>query len=556
VTNADYVWEFDDGTANIFGVDTANVYHVFEDNDELDYNGGGGYRVKLYVKDQSANEGFMIIPVKVSVPPIFSESEVALPRGQTSICKGSNAPLEGVAYTVLWEDEPIYELVETSAVSFDDTDPYSDSLFFDEFPLTDTYASGAIDSVRVTLMHSNMGDVKISLVCDDSYITVLKDHDPTNTSALGEPVNGNLYSYSFSMIGADVMNNTIADTIAPGEFLSQETFDNFIGCRLNNKWELIVEDNQIPDSGFVESWEIFFEESVLPPIWTFRDTLVEFYNQNGEIYGTFWSSLQNVSATTVVSEADSIKGFATASPDRGYGSHAYKFNVVTNWGCPQDSFLTVRTEELSFSADKNNEPAKLFVTFTNETSWAVYRDWDFGNDSTAYYVERDSINAYTTYAEKGDYEVILIASDEYDCQESDTIIVSVLYEIATLENVPNAFSPNGDGDNDIWFFNDEDDLKGMKDFTLIIYNRWGEVVFKTDNTEDVINPNGWNGQIRNILGNNRGRPAKEGVYYYVIEAEGKSGQDIYKGRLTKKQEQSTDPVYHSEEAKGFIYLFR
>ncbi|MFD1143968.1 gliding motility-associated C-terminal domain-containing protein [Larkinella insperata] len=74
--------------------------------------------------------------------------------------------------------------------------------------------------------------------------------------------------------------------------------------------------------------------------------------------------------------------------------------------------------------------------------------------------------------------------------------------------VPDAFTPNGDGTNDLL------EVKGSTNFQsmqLTVYNRWGEVVFRTENRE------GWDGTIN-------GQPAQPGTYAYrinVVNVEGK-----------------------------------
>lgn len=68
--------------------------------------------------------------------------------------------------------------------------------------------------------------------------------------------------------------------------------------------------------------------------------------------------------------------------------------------------------------------------------------------------------------------------------------------------VPNAFSPNGDGSNDNWdVFAD----CPWTDFSLEVYDRWGALVFRTDQPEP-----GWDGAIA-------GRPAPEGTYLYRLQ---------------------------------------
>ena len=69
--------------------------------------------------------------------------------------------------------------------------------------------------------------------------------------------------------------------------------------------------------------------------------------------------------------------------------------------------------------------------------------------------------------------------------------------------LPNAFSPNGDGLNDI--FKAKPSSDNITRFHLLIYNRWGGLVFESKSIIE-----GWDGQ-RN------GQPAPEGTYVYRVE---------------------------------------
>ena len=72
--------------------------------------------------------------------------------------------------------------------------------------------------------------------------------------------------------------------------------------------------------------------------------------------------------------------------------------------------------------------------------------------------------------------------------------------------MPNGFSPDGDGKNDVWF------IKGLpKENTVTIYNRWGNKVYQKSEYD-----NTWAGypNVAGTLGTNR---LSQGTYYYIIE---------------------------------------
>ena len=78
--------------------------------------------------------------------------------------------------------------------------------------------------------------------------------------------------------------------------------------------------------------------------------------------------------------------------------------------------------------------------------------------------------------------------------------------------IPRSFSPNGDRKND-WLITQTGGLKGIKDYKLTIYNKYGEVVFESENLKE-----GWNGNVNN----GKGQPLG-GVYVYSLSYEDADG---------------------------------
>ena len=70
--------------------------------------------------------------------------------------------------------------------------------------------------------------------------------------------------------------------------------------------------------------------------------------------------------------------------------------------------------------------------------------------------------------------------------------------------IPNAFTPNGDGLNDRFGVKGE----GISGFRMVVFDRWGEVVFESDRPDLQ-----WDG-------NYRGQPAQQGTYVYQVFADG------------------------------------
>jgi len=105
----------------------------------------------------------------------------------------------------------------------------------------------------------------------------------------------------------------------------------------------------------------------------------------------------------------------------------------------------------------------------------------------------------------------LLLTDANGCQDTREVTVTVL-ELLEIY-VPNAFSPNGDGQNDALLVIDRG-LAGLDEFS--IYNRWGEMLFTTANIND-----GWDGTYK-------GKDQEVGTYMAVVRARSLTGAVLQK----------------------------
>ncbi len=106
-------------------------------------------------------------------------------------------------------------------------------------------------------------------------------------------------------------------------------------------------------------------------------------------------------------------------------------------------------------------------------------------------------------------------SGSYDSSYSN--ITNVHYPSQVF--VPTAFSPNNDGVNDVHFVH----YVAIKSAEFLIFNRWGECIFKANDVQT-----GWNGKL-----NNTGEPCQNGMYIYTLNAKGKDNRNYQqKGIIT------------------------
>ncbi len=101
-----------------------------------------------------------------------------------------------------------------------------------------------------------------------------------------------------------------------------------------------------------------------------------------------------------------------------------------------------------------------------------------------------------------EYQVCLTAFNDNGCK--DSTCQTIRFDSEILLYVPNAFTPDGNGQNDVFF----PVISGVEpySYTLLIFNRWGELIFETGDPLS-----GWDGTFR-------GEQAPVDVYVWVIEA--------------------------------------
>jgi len=114
----------------------------------------------------------------------------------------------------------------------------------------------------------------------------------------------------------------------------------------------------------------------------------------------------------------------------------------------------------------------------------------------------DNAKTLTPVASPPASQLYYITATANQCSGRDSVWVKVIPRPDPDINIPNAFSPNGDGINDVW------EITGLSSYataTLQVFNRWGQKVFESTG---YTRP--WDGRLN-------GRPLPVGTYYYVVE---------------------------------------
>ncbi len=124
-------------------------------------------------------------------------------------------------------------------------------------------------------------------------------------------------------------------------------------------------------------------------------------------------------------------------------------------------------------------------------------EWDFGDGNTS-----EEVNPIHQYDGLGDYYAQLTVTNPLGCTDSAYTLV----EGPVLIYIPNAFTPNNDGMNDAF----KVVISEVTQYELDIFNRWGELVFHSEDPDEV-----W---IGNVNGGEHYAPA--GMYNYRLKWKG------------------------------------
>jgi gliding motility-associated-like protein len=207
----------------------------------------------------------------------------------------------------------------------------------------------------------------------------------------------------------------------------------------------------------------------------------------------------------------------------------YNLQVTDSFGCSTGSSFFYQSIHVKadFTADPLKGEAPLEVTLTDNSVRASKYKWEFGEN-------KDSISLLPeppphTYYIPGEYFIKLTVESDMHCidsMRSEKIVV----DPSSLD-IPNVFTPDGDGLNDYFIVESE----SLRHLNVVIYSRSGLQVYTFDGEgESLRRWKGWDGNI-----NNSSRKASPGVYFYIIVA---TGWD--------------NVVYDSKETRGFVYLYR
>ena len=200
-----------------------------------------------------------------------------------------------------------------------------------------------------------------------------------------------------------------------------------------------------------------------------------------------------------------LLGFSQVSKAQDYPSIAPSMSITTADGETSDDDNYAGSAPIRVSLKAN---------VADDIGWDCHYEWRiFHDNDTVPYIIRYEENTDLEFNQSGLHRIFLYAKFTKDGmtleQNNEDSPLSITVSESILQ-MPNAFSPNGDGINDI--YKAKDGYQSLTEFHAYIFNRWGQKLFEWTNPAD-----GWDGTYK-------GKPVKDGVYFCLVKAKGADGK--------------------------------
>ncbi len=297
------------------------------------------------------------------------------------------------------------------------------------------------------------------------------------------------FNWNFGDGGTSLFVNPTHIYQQPGTYTVTLTgMNNFNGCTASYSMPISILEKPIVSFSVDSAMQCF------PAIFTFTDNIQAPFTYNIWHFGDGNSVTQNDSVSHVYLE---------------YGCYDVTLIVGSENGCMDSLTIPQMVCHLPnpiahFTTDQavynTNNP---IVSFYNSSQFATNYSWNFGYGPTG-----NAVNPVHIYPEiEASYPVVLTAYNDIGCSAEYGLVV-VLKE-DRLFYVPNSFTPeNLDGVND-YFLPVVTSGYDLSTYNLVIFNRWGEIVFETSDY-----PHAWNGVGMD------GKPCPDGAYVWQLTLRG------------------------------------
>ncbi len=257
------------------------------------------------------------------------------------------------------------------------------------------------------------------------------------------------------------------------------------------------------------------------PVLTFTSNLtngcvplkVQFGATNGSSFDNYYWDFGN-GETGVTNPAEVIYGIVD--------TFDVYLKIKTFLGCERDTLVPkmITTYSVPIASFYPNPPITSelngLVEFVNTSFGGTTYFWSFG-DSTSSNNTSSLMNPKHLYTVPNTYTVTLVVTNAFGCMDSTQQVLTIRPDVAIY--IPNAFTPNDDGINDV--FKPQGVGIQSENYKMEIFDRWGEKIFVSTNFDA-----GWDGTFK-------GKKVQQGIYAYIIVLYDIKGyKHFYKGHIS------------------------
>jgi len=445
-TSTDFSWSF--GSSVVSGQNVTAVFNTIQ-----------GYNAFILAEDSigcGASQATEV-RVRVSTQPVFAGTDLL----DSIICQFDTTQLNGFVSPTHWEIVPSLSVAGQTYLPDGTGVSYTSTVNFTSFNAGQTVQQASdLSRVFLEIEHSYLGDLNLVLTCPNSSSVTLKSYPGGTNTFLGEPIDNNAaaipglgYMYYWESTGTTTMLNAAgsyshsftdllgtyypsasylppstaypATSTAGGPYtqliyLPETPFSNFIGCPLNGNWSLTVTDNLAIDNGFIFSWGVDFDPSVMPVSWGYTPL----------IDSTYWN--YGVGDTT---------GYIGLTS----GVDSVIYTMQDGAGCLYDTTLAIMVNpvpDINLGNDTSICVHDNITLNSNNTLVGTTFNWSTGGTNTS---ETVTVNSTQNYS--------LTATSPLGCVKKDTIEVianplpTIIISDDTLICIGTAATLNASGGN-------------------------------------------------------------------------------------------------------------
>ncbi|MBL7939021.1 MAG: gliding motility-associated C-terminal domain-containing protein [Flavobacteriales bacterium] len=346
---ASYTWNFDDGST----ATGPTASHSFDEP--------GEYVVQLFLLDDNdcASANLVDLQILVSTTPSFAGTVESV-----ETCLGATVNLDAVVEPVTWTGIPVGFFGDGVYLPDDLGLPFTSELNFTQFEPGQTLNN--IDdllSICVSMEHSFMGDLVLSVTCPNGQNVLMHQQggggtffgDANDGDSNADPVAGTCWDYCWS---ADAVLGIMSDcsefgttpntepasqgeALSPGTYSTVQPLTNLLGCPLNGTWTFTSTDLWGADNGFICSWSLNLDPSIIPEVTQFTPDI-----------GT--STLDSAGWSGPFLTIDPLNPLSSVATPNVPGVYDYSFFVTDNFGCSYDTTITITVPE-QYVVDAGND---------------------------------------------------------------------------------------------------------------------------------------------------------------------------------------------------------